>query len=125
MSRLNEDLQDPMEEILQLHSLKSWTLLPALQDTTVLSDQSHTQKQLQHLHLYTYPPSTGTRVSNTDNSYLAFRPSRTSKYKEMLCEKLLMSPFRNANGQRGKTGHGKLQTLTIAQRIVKTDDRRG
>lgn len=63
ISHLNEDLQDPIEGILQLHTLKGWTPLAALQDTTVLSEQSRTWEQLQLIYLYTYPPSTGIWVS--------------------------------------------------------------
>lgn len=59
ISHLNTDLRDPIEEILQLHTLK----VAALQDTTVLSEQFHTREQLQLIYLYTYPASTGIWVS--------------------------------------------------------------
>lgn len=55
VSYSNKDLQDLVEETLPLHTLK----VAALQDTTVLSEQSHTWEQLQLIYLSTYPPSTG------------------------------------------------------------------
>jgi len=41
------------------------------------------------------------------------------KYKEMLRKKLLMSPFRNVNGQRGKIGHGKLQNTKQHKELLR------
>lgn len=61
ISHLKKDLQDLPEGILQFHTLKCWTLLAALQDTKVLSDQPHSGAITAHL--YTYPPCTGIWLS--------------------------------------------------------------
>lgn len=124
ISHLNNDLHDPIKGILQLHTLTGWTPLAASQDTTVLLEQSHTWEQLQLIYTPTHH-SLEYGYHKTDNSNLAFQLPHMFKFKEMLHKKLLMSPFRNANGRRGKTGHGKLQKHTIAQRIVKKNDRIG
>lgn len=63
ISHLNEDLQDLIKGIPQFNTLKGWTLLAALQDTTAPSEQSHTREQLKLIYLYTYPPSTGICLS--------------------------------------------------------------
>lgn len=115
INHLKEDLQDLIERI--LHMLKGWTSLAALQDTKVLSDQPHTWEKLQLIYTPTHH-ALEYGYHKRDNSNTAFQLSHMFKYKEMLHKKLSMSPFRNANGQRGKTGHGKLQKHTIAQRIM-------
>lgn len=124
ISHLKKDLQDLIEGILQFHTLKGWTLLAALQDTKVLSDQPHTREQLQLIYTPTHH-ALEYGYHKRDRSNTAFQLSHMSKYKEMLHKKVFMRPFRNANGQRGKTGHGKLQKRTIAQRIDGKDERRG
>lgn len=124
ISHLKKYFQDLIEGILQLNTLKGWTLFAALQDTKVLSDQPHSREQLELI----YTPTRHALeygYHKRDNSNTAFQLSHMLKYKEMLHKKLFMSPFRNANGQRGKTGHGKLQKHTIAQRTGKKDDRKG
>lgn len=117
-------MQDLIEGILQFHTLKGWTLLAALQDTKVHSHQPHTREQLQLTYTPTHP-ALDYGYHKRDSSNTASQLSHTFKYKEMLHKKLFMRPFRNADRQRGKTGHGKLQKHTIAQRIGKKDDRRG
>lgn len=96
ISHLNEDLQDLIKGIQQLHAVEGWTLLAALQDTTVPSKQSHSREQLQLIYTPTHLPLEY-GYHKIDNSNLAFQLPHMFKYKEMLHKKLLMSPFRNAN----------------------------